>query len=59
MARQEADEAAVQRLRRDIARDRTRVAQAVAMAPEEAEAPGKGTARIGRLHRIFTLIGEC
>ena len=59
MARQEADEAAVERLLRDIARDRVRIAQAVAMAPEEAEAPAKGTTRVGRLHRIFTLVGEC
>lgn len=61
MAKHEADEAAVERLRRDIARDRLRVAQAAAIAPEltQTDAAAEGSTRVGRLHRIFTLLGEC
>ena len=61
MAKHEADEAAVERLRRDIARDRLRVAQAAAIAPElaQTDAADDGASRVGRLHRIFTLLGEC
>ncbi len=56
-----ADEVAVERLRQEIARDRLRLAQAVALAPElpqidEIAGESRG---VGRLHRIFTLMGEC
>ena len=54
-----ADEAAVERLRQEIARDRRRLAQAIAMASEAPESSPDGPARVGRLHRIFTLMGEC
>ena len=56
-----ADEAAVERLRLDIARDRLRLAQAIALAddlPPDDEQGGE-TARVGRLHRIISLMGEC
>ncbi len=61
MAKQVADEATVERLRRDIARDRVRVAQAVAKVPEVAQTVtiDEGATRVGRLHRIFTLMSEC
>ena len=56
-----ADEATVERLRQEIARDRLRLAQAIAMAAEspQTETHGDGATRVGRLHRIFTLMGEC
>ncbi|TAK55075.1 MAG: hypothetical protein EPO22_14885 [Dehalococcoidia bacterium] len=56
-----ADEATVERLRQEIARDRLRLAQAIAMAPDPPQTDEQGgePARVGRLHRIFTLMGEC
>lgn len=61
MARHEVDEATVERLRQEIARDRLRLAQAIALAPDLTDTAGRGDepARVGRLHRIFTLMGEC
>jgi hypothetical protein len=56
-----ADEATVDRLQQEIARDRLRLAQAIALAsdlPAIDESAGE-PARVGRLHRIFTLMGEC
>lgn len=60
MAKQVADEATVERLRQDIARDRVRVAQAMAMAPEppQTDVIAEGATRVGRLYQIFTLMGE-
>ncbi len=56
----QADEATVERLRQDIARDRMRVAQAAAHAPQptQTNADGEGAARVGRLHQIFTLLAD-
>ena len=55
-----ADDATVERLRQEIARDRLRLAQAIALAPELPADEHRGEpARVGRLHRIFTLMGEC
>ncbi len=61
MAKQVANEATVERLRQDIARDRVRVAQAAARVPEltQTVTVDEGAPRVGRLHRIFTLMSEC
>ncbi len=59
MAKHVADEATVERLRQEIVRDRLRLARAIALASEAPESSTDGPARVGRLHRIFTLMGEC
>lgn len=59
MAKNEADNAAVERLRQEIARDRLRLAQAIALAPAAPDTGADGPTKVGRLHRIFELMGEC
>ncbi len=59
MAKNVVDEAGVERLRQEIARDRLRLAQAIAMAQAPMETDEQASTRVGRLHRIFTLMGEC
>ena len=50
---------AIQRLQQEIARDRLRLARRLELVPAVPQADPEPAAKVGHLHRIFTLMGEC